>query len=179
MRITCCLAIVENLTAKVKAWEMEKGMPFFYDKVPLLQTLEEYIVLRQEREEEKRRSRYRDVWTSLGFSRTFNVPPPVYPNAPVSCLVVEKPPQHWSRNGYKNNLLQSKRLYSVLSPQQKSHWAKAPMLTHWQEHQLAAVFRLLHPVMGFQRVKNGGIVAGEVPQYLQTMLLCQKDDSSQ
>lgn len=50
-------SIVENLTAKVKAWEMEKGMPFFYDKVPLLQTLEEYIVLRQEREEEKRRSR--------------------------------------------------------------------------------------------------------------------------
>ena len=38
---------------------------------------------------------YRDVWTSLGFSRTFNVPPPIYPNAPVSCLVVEKPPQHW------------------------------------------------------------------------------------
>ncbi|KAF8403585.1 hypothetical protein HHK36_011689 [Tetracentron sinense] len=50
-------SLVENLTAKVKGWEMEKGIPFLYDKVPLLHTLEEYSILRQEREEEKRRSR--------------------------------------------------------------------------------------------------------------------------
>ncbi|KAG8656610.1 65-kDa microtubule-associated protein 5 [Manihot esculenta] len=50
-------SILENLTAKVKAWELEKGIPFLYDKAPLLNTLEEYAVLRQEREEEKRRSR--------------------------------------------------------------------------------------------------------------------------
>ncbi|XP_010244424.1 PREDICTED: 65-kDa microtubule-associated protein 5-like [Nelumbo nucifera] len=50
-------SLVENLTAKVNAWEQEMGIPFLYDKVPLLQTLEEYIVLRQEREEGKRRSR--------------------------------------------------------------------------------------------------------------------------
>ncbi|KAF2323714.1 hypothetical protein GH714_036690 [Hevea brasiliensis] len=50
-------SILENLTAKVKAWELEKGIPFLYDKAPLLKTLEEYAVLRQEREEEKRRSR--------------------------------------------------------------------------------------------------------------------------
>ncbi|KAJ4720439.1 65-kDa microtubule-associated protein 5-like [Melia azedarach] len=48
---------VENLTAKVKAWEMEKGIPFLYDKAPLLGVLEEYIMQRREREEEKRRSR--------------------------------------------------------------------------------------------------------------------------
>ncbi|KAK3022715.1 hypothetical protein RJ639_046699, partial [Escallonia herrerae] len=50
-------ALVENLTAKVKAWEKEKEVPFLYDKAPLLQTLEEYIVLRWEKEEEKLRSR--------------------------------------------------------------------------------------------------------------------------
>ncbi|KAK9283163.1 hypothetical protein L1049_011395 [Liquidambar formosana] len=50
-------SIVESLTAKVKAWEMEKGIPFLFDKVPLLHTLEEYTLQRQEREDEKRRSR--------------------------------------------------------------------------------------------------------------------------
>ncbi|XP_043722709.1 65-kDa microtubule-associated protein 5 isoform X2 [Telopea speciosissima] len=52
-------SLVENLTTKVKAWEEEKGIPFMYDKVPLLQNLEEYRVLRQEREEDKRRYRKR------------------------------------------------------------------------------------------------------------------------
>ncbi|XP_016482832.1 65-kDa microtubule-associated protein 5 [Nicotiana tabacum] len=50
-------SLVENLTAKVKAWEKEKGMPFLYHKDPLLHTLEEYIISRQEKQEEKRRSR--------------------------------------------------------------------------------------------------------------------------
>ncbi|ESW05636.1 hypothetical protein PHAVU_011G196700 [Phaseolus vulgaris] len=48
---------VENLTAKVKAWEMEKGIPFLYEKIPLLHSLDEYIVQRQLREEEKRKYR--------------------------------------------------------------------------------------------------------------------------
>ncbi|XP_015876118.3 65-kDa microtubule-associated protein 5 isoform X1 [Ziziphus jujuba] len=50
-------SMVEALTAKVKAWELEKGIPFLYDKVPLLNSLEEYTVQRQEREEVKRKSR--------------------------------------------------------------------------------------------------------------------------
>ncbi|XP_057453532.1 65-kDa microtubule-associated protein 5 [Lotus japonicus] len=50
-------SIVENLTTKVKAWELEKGIPFLYEKAPLLQSLEEYHVQRQLREEEKRKSR--------------------------------------------------------------------------------------------------------------------------
>lgn len=50
-------SIIETLTSKIKAWESEKGIPFLYDKDPLLCTLEEYIMLRQEREEEKRRFR--------------------------------------------------------------------------------------------------------------------------
>ncbi|KAG8480682.1 hypothetical protein CXB51_025272 [Gossypium anomalum] len=50
-------SIVEHLTAKVKAWELEKGIPFLYDKASLLDMLEEYTMLRQAREDEKRRSR--------------------------------------------------------------------------------------------------------------------------
>ncbi|QCD85718.1 Microtubule-associated protein [Vigna unguiculata] len=50
-------SIVENLTTKVKAWEMEKGIPFLYEKIPLLHSLDEYIVQRQLREEEKRKYR--------------------------------------------------------------------------------------------------------------------------
>ncbi|KAK5794916.1 65-kDa microtubule-associated protein 5 [Gossypium arboreum] len=50
-------SIVEHLTAKVKAWELEKGIPFLYDKASLLDMLAEYTMLRQAREDEKRRSR--------------------------------------------------------------------------------------------------------------------------
>ncbi|MQL87004.1 hypothetical protein Taro_019546 [Colocasia esculenta] len=50
-------SIVDNLITKIKAWENERGTFFLYDKVRLLDTLEEYSLLRQKREEEKRRSR--------------------------------------------------------------------------------------------------------------------------
>ncbi|XP_024021141.1 65-kDa microtubule-associated protein 5 [Morus notabilis] len=50
-------SMVESLTAKVKAWELDKGVPFLYDKFPLLKSLEEYTLGRMEREEEKRKSR--------------------------------------------------------------------------------------------------------------------------
>ncbi|KAK8595361.1 hypothetical protein V6N13_016735 [Hibiscus sabdariffa] len=52
-------SLVESLTAKLKAWELEKGIPFLYDKASLLNMLEEYTLLRQAREDEKRRSRSR------------------------------------------------------------------------------------------------------------------------
>ncbi|CAN0862658.1 65-kDa microtubule-associated protein 5 [Linum grandiflorum] len=48
-------SMVENMNSKVKAWESERGMTFQYDKAPLLRTLEEYMAMRQEREDEKRR----------------------------------------------------------------------------------------------------------------------------
>lgn len=51
------LAIVDMLIAKTQAWEQEHGMPFTYDGVPLLAMLDEYKILRQEKEEEKRRMR--------------------------------------------------------------------------------------------------------------------------
>ncbi|XP_026425157.1 65-kDa microtubule-associated protein 5-like [Papaver somniferum] len=50
-------SLVENLKAKVIVWEEDKGIQFMYDKVPLLETLRVYNVSRQEREEEKRKTR--------------------------------------------------------------------------------------------------------------------------
>uniref|UniRef100_A0A0C9RI64 TSA: Wollemia nobilis Ref_Wollemi_Transcript_18801_2421 transcribed RNA sequence n=1 Tax=Wollemia nobilis TaxID=56998 RepID=A0A0C9RI64_9CONI len=55
--VTKIPALVENLKAKTRAWENEKGTPFLYDGVRLLAMLEEYTFMRQEREEEKKRFR--------------------------------------------------------------------------------------------------------------------------
>ncbi|KNA04536.1 hypothetical protein SOVF_198810 [Spinacia oleracea] len=50
-------AMVETLVAKTRTWEEERGLTFTYDGVPLLAMLDEYAMLRHEREEEKRRLR--------------------------------------------------------------------------------------------------------------------------
>ncbi|KAG5409225.1 hypothetical protein IGI04_005544, partial [Brassica rapa subsp. trilocularis] len=50
-------AMVDTLVAKIRAWEEEHSMSFAYDGVPLLAMLDEYAMLRQEREDEKRRVR--------------------------------------------------------------------------------------------------------------------------
>ncbi|THU73797.1 hypothetical protein C4D60_Mb04t26640 [Musa balbisiana] len=50
-------ALVDMLVAKTRTWEEDRGMSFTYDGVPLLAMLDEYTMLRQEREEEKRRQR--------------------------------------------------------------------------------------------------------------------------
>ncbi|XP_031490866.1 65-kDa microtubule-associated protein 1 isoform X1 [Nymphaea colorata] len=50
-------ALVDTLVAKTRAWEEERGIPFIYDGVPLLAMLDEYAMLRHDREEEKRRMR--------------------------------------------------------------------------------------------------------------------------
>ncbi|GAB4858725.1 hypothetical protein Ancab_010199 [Ancistrocladus abbreviatus] len=49
--------MVEALTAKARAWENERGIEFMYDGVPLISMLEEYNLLRQEKEQEKKRQR--------------------------------------------------------------------------------------------------------------------------
>ena len=49
------VALVDSLVAKTRAWEEERELQFTYDGVPLLAMLDEYAMLRQEREEEKRR----------------------------------------------------------------------------------------------------------------------------
>ncbi|XP_010505525.1 PREDICTED: 65-kDa microtubule-associated protein 5-like [Camelina sativa] len=50
-------AMIDVLITKVKSWEKERGVPFLCDKHPLLQTLEEDIAMRAQREEEKRQFR--------------------------------------------------------------------------------------------------------------------------
>jgi protein regulator of cytokinesis 1 len=47
--------------AKTRAWEENHGLPFMYDGVSLLAMLDEYVILRQEREEEKKRMRVSDT----------------------------------------------------------------------------------------------------------------------
>ncbi|TYG37817.1 hypothetical protein ES288_D13G171800v1 [Gossypium darwinii] len=49
--------MVDTLVAKTRAWEEDRGISFKYDGIPLLAMLDEYAMLRQEREEEKRRLR--------------------------------------------------------------------------------------------------------------------------
>ncbi|EEF49147.1 65-kDa microtubule-associated protein 3 isoform X2 [Ricinus communis] len=48
---------VEALASKTMAWEKERGIEFLYDGIRLLSMLEEYTILRQEKEEERRRQR--------------------------------------------------------------------------------------------------------------------------
>jgi protein regulator of cytokinesis 1 len=52
-----CAALVDTLVAKTRAWEEDRGISFTYDGVPLLAMLDEYAMLRHEREDEKRRMR--------------------------------------------------------------------------------------------------------------------------
>ncbi|GAB2284717.1 hypothetical protein Dimus_019170 [Dionaea muscipula] len=50
-------AMVDTLVGKTRVWEEERGLTFAYDGVPLLAMLDEYAMLRHEREEEKKRQR--------------------------------------------------------------------------------------------------------------------------
>ncbi|XP_076949058.1 65-kDa microtubule-associated protein 1-like [Bidens hawaiensis] len=49
--------LVDTLVAKTRTWEEEHGTTFAYDGVSLLAMLDEYSVLRHDREEEKKRMR--------------------------------------------------------------------------------------------------------------------------
>ncbi|KAF3331326.1 microtubule-associated protein 1-like protein [Carex littledalei] len=57
-------ALVDTLVAKTRAWEEDRGSSFMYDGVPLLAMLDEYLMLRLEREEEKRRLRDQKKYVS-------------------------------------------------------------------------------------------------------------------
>ncbi|KAF8414180.1 hypothetical protein HHK36_002179 [Tetracentron sinense] len=50
-------ALVDTLVAKTRTWEEDRSTSFTYDGVPLLAMLDEYAMLRHDREEEKRRMR--------------------------------------------------------------------------------------------------------------------------
>ncbi|XP_047057011.1 65-kDa microtubule-associated protein 3 [Lolium rigidum] len=49
--------MVDLLTTKIIAWENERGKEFTYDGVRLLSMLDEYMIVRQEKEHEKKRQR--------------------------------------------------------------------------------------------------------------------------
>lgn len=53
------VALVDTLVVKTRTWEEEHGLSFTYDGVPLLAMLDEYAILRHDREEDKRRMRVR------------------------------------------------------------------------------------------------------------------------
>ena len=59
--LSCHVALVDTLVAKTRAWEEDHETSFFYDGVPLLAMLDEYAMLRNDREEEKRRMRVQSV----------------------------------------------------------------------------------------------------------------------
>ena len=70
--------MVDTLVAKTRAWEEDRGLTFTYDGVPLLAMLDEYAMLRHEREEEKRRLRvsvYFEIFKQPAcISRSFSSP---------------------------------------------------------------------------------------------------------
>ncbi|KAK1399623.1 65-kDa microtubule-associated protein 3 [Heracleum sosnowskyi] len=49
--------MVESLAMKTTAWEKERGIEFTYDGIRLIYMLEEYNILRQEKEQERKRQR--------------------------------------------------------------------------------------------------------------------------
>ncbi|GJN13110.1 hypothetical protein PR202_ga31445 [Eleusine coracana subsp. coracana] len=55
------LALVETLVAKTRSWEENRGLSFMYDGGPLLAMLDEYVMLRHEGEEEKKRMRINEI----------------------------------------------------------------------------------------------------------------------
>ncbi|OVA07703.1 Microtubule-associated protein [Macleaya cordata] len=50
-------AMVDALASKITVWENERGVEFTYDGIRLLSMLEEYSIVREEKEQERRRQR--------------------------------------------------------------------------------------------------------------------------
>uniref|UniRef100_A0A803KYW3 65-kDa microtubule-associated protein 3 n=1 Tax=Chenopodium quinoa TaxID=63459 RepID=A0A803KYW3_CHEQI len=50
-------AMVDTLTSKIQTWEKERGAEFSYDGLRLLSMLDDYSILRQEKERERQRQR--------------------------------------------------------------------------------------------------------------------------
>ncbi|XP_010270085.1 PREDICTED: 65-kDa microtubule-associated protein 1-like [Nelumbo nucifera] len=93
-------AIVDTLVAKTRAWEEERGISFTYDGVPLLAMLDEYAMLRHDREEEKRRmrdqKRYNEQLNTEQEAIFGSRPSPNRPIAPKKVMV---PRANGSANG--------------------------------------------------------------------------------
>ncbi|KAL3536942.1 hypothetical protein ACH5RR_000308 [Cinchona calisaya] len=50
-------AMIEVLTSKAKAWEKQRGVEFLYDRVSLRCMLDQYCILKQEKEQERQRQK--------------------------------------------------------------------------------------------------------------------------
>jgi len=61
-------ALVDTLVAKTRTWEEAHNMSFTYDGVPLLAMLDEYAMLRHERQEEKRRMRVSFTYVMIDYN---------------------------------------------------------------------------------------------------------------
>nr|GMC56220.1 65-kDa microtubule-associated protein 8 [Ipomoea batatas]GMD16550.1 65-kDa microtubule-associated protein 8 [Ipomoea batatas]GMD86098.1 65-kDa microtubule-associated protein 8 [Ipomoea batatas]GME09707.1 65-kDa microtubule-associated protein 8 [Ipomoea batatas] len=85
-------ALVDSLITKTKSWEEERNKVFLYDEVPLLAMLEEYNLLRREKEEEIQRQRVSKNKQGQGQGQTvvgqenFYVPRPSTSNRRLSVL---------------------------------------------------------------------------------------------
>ncbi|PKA47290.1 65-kDa microtubule-associated protein 1 [Apostasia shenzhenica] len=100
-------ALVDSLVAKTRAWEENHGITFTYDGVPLLAMLDEYAILRHEREEEKRRMREHKK-----FNEQINTEPePVFGSRPSPArLIGTKKPVTPRANGGVSNGATNRRL---------------------------------------------------------------------
>ncbi|XP_019424455.1 PREDICTED: 65-kDa microtubule-associated protein 1-like isoform X2 [Lupinus angustifolius] len=99
-------ALVDTLVAKTHAWEEAHDISFTYDAVPLLAMLDEYAVLRHEREEEKRRMREHKKYQEQQNTE----PEPVFgsrssPARPIGNKKVAGPRANGGANGTPNRRL--------------------------------------------------------------------------
>ncbi|XP_050368196.1 65-kDa microtubule-associated protein 1 [Argentina anserina] len=100
-------ALVDTLVAKTRVWEEERGISFTYDGVPLLAMLDEYAMLRQEREEEKRRLRDQKKFQELQHpdqESVFGSKPSPSPARPVGTKKVVGPRANGGPNGTPRRL---------------------------------------------------------------------------
>ncbi|RCV21397.1 hypothetical protein SETIT_4G136600v2 [Setaria italica] len=115
-------ALVETLVAKTRAWEENRGLSFMYDGVPLLAMLDEYVMLRQEREEEKKRMREQKRYIEQQLNTDHEGPfgSRVSPNRPASSKKAIGP----KLNGSVSNGTPPNRRLSI-SGQQNGHGVRS------------------------------------------------------
>ncbi|XP_062228787.1 65-kDa microtubule-associated protein 1-like [Phragmites australis] len=116
-------ALVETLVAKTRAWEESRGLSFMYDGVPLLAMLDEYVMLRQEREEEKKRMRDQKRYIEQQLNTDHEGPfgSRVSPNRPASSKKVLGP----KLNGSVSNGTPPNRRLSIGGQQNGGHGTRS------------------------------------------------------
>lgn len=99
-------ALVDTLVLKTRAWEEERGLSFTYDGVPLLAMLDEYAMLRHDREEEKRRMRDQKKFNEqVGTEQEAVFGSKPSPNRPLGPKKVVGPRANGGANGTPNRRL--------------------------------------------------------------------------